>query len=175
MARSLRVRFESREAFTRAWEESLGKGAVFVHDDRPPPLQARVAVQLELAFAGAKASLEGEVIQHVPASAGAEAGVAVQLLAPVARLRQAFERFLAPSPPEPVSGSPEPAGGSLFEEEDGGAAASEPPAEPLDPSDPFSFEVSARVLADDDPEPQPDPDALPPPGQPFDPHERELD
>lgn len=98
-ARTLRIRYESREAFARAWQDSLSRGAVFVHVDDPPPLQACVNVALELTFAGAKASLEGEVVQHVPPAAGAGAGVAVHLLAPLAKIRGAFERFLADEEP----------------------------------------------------------------------------
>lgn len=98
-ARILRIRYESREAFARAWQDSLSRGAIFVHVDDPPPLQACVNVALELSFAGAKASLEGEVVQHTPPAAGAGAGVAVHLLAPLAKIRDAFERFLPDEEP----------------------------------------------------------------------------
>lgn len=157
MAGSLRLRFETREAFARVWAESLSRGAVFVHVAEPPRLQARVVVELELAFAGSKARLEGEVVHHVPASAGGEAGVAVELLAPLAKIREAFGRYAdeegaAPAKPAP----PRPAAGAAPARAAGAAAAATPPVRPAAPAgddglfdDDALFEPDAAAAADD--------------------------
>lgn len=161
MAPSLRVRFESREAFGRVWTETLSRGALFVHAEDPPRLQARVVVELELAFAGAKARLEGEVVHRVPASAGAEAGVAVELLAPLAKIREGLGRFAEGATEPAAAGEAAPAAVSRPAAPAAAAAEAGGPREDDDlfePDDGAALELDAVV--DGPPGPAPEPDAV---------------
>jgi hypothetical protein len=141
---------------------------VFVHADDPPRLQARVVVELELAFAGTKARLEGEVVQHVPASAGTGAGVGVELLAPLAKIREGLGRFAEPGAGAAPSGPPAAAARPGAPARTAAAPAAKPPEvqapaaadglfddddlfEPVeDAASPASAPPAADAIADDD-------------------------
>jgi len=80
-SRTLRVSFESTEAFQREYAANLVHGGVFVPTERAAEPRERVDVELVLAFSGDRLTLTGEVVHIVApemAKMGATPGVAVQ-------------------------------------------------------------------------------------------------
>jgi Tfp pilus assembly protein PilZ len=79
--RTLRVSFESAEAFQGEFSANLAHGGIFVPTDEAAQLRERVDVELVLAFSGERLTIAGEVVHRVPpemARMGATVGVAVQ-------------------------------------------------------------------------------------------------
>jgi len=79
--RTLRVRFESTEAFQEEYAANLVHGGVFVPTDETVACRERVGVELVLAFSGDRLTMVGEVVHQVApemAKMGATPGVAVQ-------------------------------------------------------------------------------------------------
>ena len=79
--RTLRVRFESAEAFQQEYAANLVHGGVFVPTDEAVEPRERVEVELVLAFSGDRLTMTGEVVHQVApemAKMGATPGVAVQ-------------------------------------------------------------------------------------------------
>jgi Tfp pilus assembly protein PilZ len=81
VTRTLRVSFESAEAFQREYAANLVHGGVFIPTEHAVELRERVDVELVLAFSGDRLTLAGEVVHSVApemAKMGATPGVAVQ-------------------------------------------------------------------------------------------------
>ena len=79
--RTLRVRFESAEAFQEEYAANLVHGGVFVPTDETVENRERVGVELILAFSGERVTMVGDVVHQVApemAKMGATPGVAVQ-------------------------------------------------------------------------------------------------
>ena len=103
---SLRVSFESTEAFQREYAANLVNGGIFVPTDRTLKTFERVQVELVLAFSGDRLTMAGEVVHRVApemARMGAPAGVAVQFDEPLEVVRKRLEPLCAISG---VSGEP---------------------------------------------------------------------
>ncbi len=79
--RTLRLRFESAEAFQQEYAANLVHGGVFIPTDETVEHRERVGVELVLAFSGDRLTMVGEVVHKVApemAKMGATPGVAVQ-------------------------------------------------------------------------------------------------
>ena len=79
--RTLRLRFESAEAFQQEYAANLIHGGVFIPTDETVEHRERVGVELVLAFSGDRLTMVGEVVHQVApemAKMGATPGVAVQ-------------------------------------------------------------------------------------------------
>jgi type IV pilus assembly protein PilZ len=106
--RTLRIRFESAEAFQREYASNLAHGGIFVPTDETTALREPVAVELFLAFSGDRLTLTGEVVHAVApemAQMGATPGVAVQFDGPGDSVRNRLASLFARSGPprqEPV-------------------------------------------------------------------------
>lgn len=88
---SLRIAFDSAEAFQREFDSNLSNGGAFVRTERALDLRAQVDVELCLNWCKKSIKLEAEVVHLVPremAGVGATPGVAVQFLLPVQTLRE---------------------------------------------------------------------------------------
>ena len=87
----LRVRFEDPERFREEFERNLAMGGAFVPTPDPVQLRALVELEVELAWADVRHSLEAQVVHTVPlerALKPLEAGVIVAFVAPTAELRE---------------------------------------------------------------------------------------
>jgi Tfp pilus assembly protein PilZ len=89
--RTLRVAFESPQAFQREFDCNLSNGGVFVRTEDPFDLREPVQIELYFDYSGRSVNLDAEVVHIMPpelASMGSKAGVAVQFLLPVQKLRE---------------------------------------------------------------------------------------
>ena len=97
MTRRLTLRFEDPEIFGREYRLNIVQGGAFIPSLESWELRETVAVELELAWCGERAEIEGEIVHWLtPDQAGdpAAAGVAVQFHTPAPELRERFERFV---------------------------------------------------------------------------------
>ena len=107
MTRRLTLRFEDPAGFGREYRQNIVQGGAFIPSLESWELRETVAVELELAWCGERAELEGEVVHWLtPEQAGdpSAAGVAVQFQTPAPELRERFERFVGQEP-EPAAES----------------------------------------------------------------------
>ena len=98
MTRRLTLRFEDPEVFGREYRQNIVQGGAFIPSLESWEMREEVAVELELAWCGERAELEGEIVHWLtPEQAGdpSAAGVAVQFQTPAPELRERFERFVA--------------------------------------------------------------------------------
>ena len=97
---TLQVRFESPEALRREFEKNISNRGLFVASDASFEIRQPVIVEIVLEYVDASnpsLALEGEVVHCVPAEmagSGATPGVAVQLDATAAALRERFEGLI---------------------------------------------------------------------------------
>ncbi len=97
---TLQVRFESPEALRREFERNISNRGVFVATETSFEIRQPVTVEVVLEYVDASnpaLALEGEVVHCVPAemaASGAMPGVAVQLDATAAALRERFEGLI---------------------------------------------------------------------------------
>lgn len=102
---TLRVEFDTADAFRREFEANIASGGLFVPRDEPLPLRAMVRVELVLLWADERVELDAEVVHCVPpelAASGARPGVAVQFQAAGTELQTMLARHLdavAPAAP----------------------------------------------------------------------------
>jgi Tfp pilus assembly protein PilZ len=92
--RTLRVSFESAEAFQEEYAANLAHGGVFVPTEETVEHREHVAVEFFLAFSGDRFTMTGEVVHVVAPEAaqmGAKAGVAVQFDGSAETVRQRLE------------------------------------------------------------------------------------
>jgi len=92
--RTLRVSFESAEAFQEEYAANLAHGGVFVPTEETVGHRERVAVEFFLAFSGDRFTMTGEVVHSVALEAvqmGAAAGVAVQFDGSAETVRKRLE------------------------------------------------------------------------------------
>jgi Tfp pilus assembly protein PilZ len=110
--RTLRIAFESDEAFRREYESNLSNGGVFVPSEESFEPRETVRVELQLSFAQRAIGLEAEVVHIVPpemAQMGGTPGVAVQFKGMVADVRATLEQLTGQElPPPPVAPPPRP-------------------------------------------------------------------
>jgi uncharacterized protein (TIGR02266 family) len=88
--RTLRVEFERAEAFEREYQSNLSNGGVFVRTGESFEPREPVEVELAFPYQNRSLTLQGEVVDVVPAGmtrVGGTAGVAVQFLLGVRELR----------------------------------------------------------------------------------------
>lgn len=111
--RTLRVVFDSEEAFRREYQSNLSNGGVFVPGEEDFELRETVRVELQLGYANRAIGLEAEVVHIVPpemAQVGGKPGVAVQFRGAVAEVRAALEQLVGrelPPPAPPPAPRPE--------------------------------------------------------------------
>jgi Tfp pilus assembly protein PilZ len=89
--RTLRIEFETPEAYQREYDSNLFNGGAFVRTEEGFELRAAVRVQLWFEYARQSVTLDAEVVHIVPpemTEMGGVAGVAVQFQIPVAELRE---------------------------------------------------------------------------------------
>lgn len=167
--RTLRVEFSTEADFRREFGRNIVNGGVFVASEERFEPRDRVRVELALRYCRKTVKLAGEVVDCIPASmagAGGTPGVAVQLLAPAARLREQCEPFLGSEPTavdaraeaRPADRAPATAGGSAAPARSGSpsaavveerAAAKPSPAEPRRQAPRAPARVSARLETED--------------------------
>ena len=97
---SLRITFDSAEAFQREFDSNLSNGGAFVRTDKTFELRAAVEVELCLTYSKKSLKLEAEVVHLVPremAGVGATPGVAVQFQLPIQSLRDKLGALAATS------------------------------------------------------------------------------
>ncbi len=107
--RRLRVRFEDALVFREEYERNLSNGGLFVPTEDTFDLRELVEVELVLAFCGKVLRLPGEVVDWRPpelASAGAEPGIAVQILEGARELRARLQPFASLAPERPAPKAP---------------------------------------------------------------------
>lgn len=101
---TLQVRFESIEALRREFEKNIANRGLFVATDGVFAVRDPVTVEIVLEYVDASnpaLALEGEIVHCVPAelaASGATPGVAVQLDATAAALRERFAALLGQQP-----------------------------------------------------------------------------
>ncbi len=103
--RTLRVNFESPEAFQQEYAANLAHGGVFIPTEETAELLERVRVEFFLAFSGERFTLAGEVVHSVApemAQMGAPAGIAVEFDGSAEMVRKRLEPLCA------VTGAPPP-------------------------------------------------------------------
>jgi Tfp pilus assembly protein PilZ len=96
--RVLQVNYASSEEFEHEYTSNLVSGGIFISTEEPVELRELVHVKLVLDFCGEEVRLPGEVVHVVTpgmASMGGTVGVAVQVDAPAAELRERLEPLLA--------------------------------------------------------------------------------
>jgi Tfp pilus assembly protein PilZ len=89
--RTLRVAFESPEAFQREFDSDLANGGVFVRTEDAFELREAVTVELYFDYSDHSLALDAEVVHVVPpelTTMGGHTGVAVQFQLPVQELRE---------------------------------------------------------------------------------------
>ncbi|MGH0028697.1 MAG: PilZ domain-containing protein [Myxococcota bacterium] len=89
--RTLRVAFESPEAFQREFDSNLANGGVFVRTEEPYDLREQVQVELYFDYSGESVHLDAEVVHIAPpemSDVGGKPGVAVQFQMHVQDLRE---------------------------------------------------------------------------------------
>jgi Tfp pilus assembly protein PilZ len=99
--RRLSVRFEDASAFREEFERNLSNGGLFVPSNESFEQRELVEVELVLVFCNQKLRFPGEVVDWRPpelASAGQEAGIAIQILQSARELRAQLEPFAARPP-----------------------------------------------------------------------------
>jgi len=92
--RTLRISFSNPQDFEREYSANLLSGGAFIPTEEDFELREKVSVHLSLDFCDQSLLLCGEVVHRIDpvmASAGATAGVAVQLLGSAAELRSQLE------------------------------------------------------------------------------------
>ena len=105
--RTLRVAFESPEAFQREFDSNLANGGVFVRTEDGFELREAVCVELYFDYSGESIQLDAEVVHIVPpeiAEVGGRAGVAVQFQMHVQDLREKLGAIAASSVAQPDGG-----------------------------------------------------------------------
>jgi len=103
--RTLRISFESQEAFRREYDSSLFNGGVFIPTDECFELRETVRIELQLSYAHRAIGLEAEVVHMVTpelAQVGGTPGVAVHFKGNVADVRATLERLVGESLPAPA-------------------------------------------------------------------------
>jgi Tfp pilus assembly protein PilZ len=106
---SLEVSFESAEAFEHEYATNIANGGIFVATEAPFEIHQKVKVRLKLAYLRKGVALSGEVVHVVGpelAATGATPGVAVQLEAATAELRELFAPLVAHQTRKPAATSP---------------------------------------------------------------------
>jgi Tfp pilus assembly protein PilZ len=96
--RTLRVSFESAEAFREEYAANLAHGGVFIPTDEAVEPREHVGIEFFLAFSGDRFTMAGEVVHRVTPEAvsmGATAGVAVQFEGSAERVRKRLEPMCA--------------------------------------------------------------------------------
>ncbi|MGI9432443.1 MAG: PilZ domain-containing protein [Myxococcota bacterium] len=98
MTRRLTLRFEDPEVFGHEYRQNIVQGGAFIPSLESWEMRETVAVELELAWCGERAELEGEIVHWLTSEQAGDpsaAGVAVQFQTPALELRERFERFVA--------------------------------------------------------------------------------
>jgi len=103
--RTLRISFETPEAFRREYESNLCNGGAFIATDEPFEMREMVRVEVQLGYAHRAIGLESEIVHIVPqemAQMGGRPGVAVQFKGNVAEVRATLERLVGETLPPPA-------------------------------------------------------------------------
>lgn len=90
------IRTEDRGELRALWTENISKGGLFVRTEEPPPMRARVEVQLETPDGAI--TLSAEVVHQIDAAAAANlghpAGVGLQFVNLSPEVRARIERYV---------------------------------------------------------------------------------
>jgi len=104
--RTLRVSFESDEAFRREYESNLCNGGVFIPGEESFELREIVRIEVQLSYVDRAIGLDAEVVHIVPpemAQMGGTPGVAVQFKGNVADVRATLEQLVGQELPTSVA------------------------------------------------------------------------